>query len=76
MPDSDRPVESEDFRTLTGGFAFYPISHSNNIKINTEVLYMFDAESESIVQPNVFSSVRASPDGDQWVFRTQASLRW
>lgn len=76
MPDSDRPVENEDFSTLTGGLSFYPFPHTNNFKINTELLYMFDAESESIVEPNVNSSVRASPAGDQWVFRTQASIRW
>jgi len=76
LPDDDRPTENEDFRTLTGGFAFYPYPYTNNFKINTEVLYMFDAEAESIVGPNVNSSVRASPEDDQWVFRTQASLRW
>ena len=76
LPDDDRPTENEDFSTLTGGFAFYPYPYTNNFKVNTEVLYMFDAEAESIVAPNVNSSVRASPEDDQWVFRTQASLRW
>jgi hypothetical protein len=28
------------------------------------------------VSPNIFDSVRASPDGGQWVFRTQAVMQW
>jgi hypothetical protein len=30
----------------------------------------------SIVAPNTFSSVRASPAGDQIVFRTQTVVQW
>ncbi len=76
IPDSDRATEGEDFRTLTGGFAYYPIPHTDNIKLSAEGLYMFDAEAGSIVEPSVFSSVRASPAGDQRVIRIQANLRW
>jgi hypothetical protein len=76
IPDDDRPTEGDEFRTITTGVNFYPHPHTDNIKIGAEVLYMFDAEADSIVEPNPFSSVRASPDGDQWVFRTQAQIRW
>jgi hypothetical protein len=76
IPDNDRPTQNDNFRTLTAGFNFYPIPHTENIKIGSELLYMFDSEADSIVDPNVFDSVRASPDDNQWVFRTQAALRW
>jgi hypothetical protein len=76
IPDSDRPTEGDVFRTLTAGVNFYPIPHTDNIKIGTEMLYMFDAEADSIVEPNVFSSVRASPAGDQLVFRIQTVMQW
>jgi len=76
IPDNDRPVENENFRTLTAGFTYYPKAHTDNIKIIVETLYMFDPESDSIVGPSIFSSVRESPAGDQVVFRTQASVRW
>ena len=76
IPDNDRLLEGDDFRTLTAGVNYYPLPHTDNIKFSTELLYMFDAEADSIVQPNVFNSVRASPDDDQWVIRTQGSLRW
>jgi hypothetical protein len=76
IPDSDRPTEGDEFRTLTAGVNFYPKPHSDNIKIGAEMLYMFDAEADSIVQPNVFSSVRASPAGDQLVFRIQTVMQW
>ncbi len=76
MPDDDRLTENDDFRTLTAGVSFYPFPHTDNIKIGAEVLYMFDAEADSIVTPNTFSSVRASPADDQWVFRTQVQILW
>jgi hypothetical protein len=76
IPDRDRPTEGHDFKTLTAGVNFYPLPHTDNIKIGTEALYMFDAEADSIVSPNIFDSVRASPDGGQWVFRTQAVMQW
>jgi hypothetical protein len=76
IPDDDRPTEADDFRTLTVGANYYPVPHSDNIKIGLEALYMFDAEASSIVAPNVNSSVRASPAGDQWVVRLQATIRW
>jgi hypothetical protein len=76
IPDNDRTIENDKFRTLTAGFNFYPKPHSDNIRVNAEILYMFDAEATSIVEPNVFSSVRSSPAGDQVVFRTSAVLRW
>ena len=75
IPDDDRLLERDDFRTLTGGVNYYPLPHTDNIKLSTDLIYMFDAEADSIVQPNVFSSVRASSD-DQWVFRTHAQIRW
>ncbi len=76
IPDNDRPTEGDVFKTLTAGVNFYPIPHTDNIKIGSEVLYMFDAEADSIVDPNIFSSGRASPQGGQVVFRTQAVLQW
>jgi hypothetical protein len=76
IPDDDRPTQGDEFKTITTGFNFYPIPHTDNIKIGTEVMYMFDAEADSIVEPNTFSSVRASPDGGQWVIRTQAQILW
>ncbi|MEZ0122840.1 MAG: hypothetical protein AB9Q23_11700 [Candidatus Reddybacter sp.] len=76
IPDSDRLVEDDKFRTFTTGINFYPLPHTDNIKIGAELLYMFDAEADSIVQPNEFSSVRASSSGDQFVFRTQALMQW
>jgi hypothetical protein len=76
IPDDDRPTENDDFRTITTGVNFYPIPRTDSIKWGAEVLYMFDAEADSIVRPNTFSSVRASPDGGQWVVRTQAQLLW
>ncbi len=76
IPDDDRPTENDDFRTITTGVNFYPIPRTDSLKIGGEILYMFDAESDSIVQPNTFSSVRASPDGGQWVVRTQAQILW
>jgi hypothetical protein len=76
IPDSDRLTEGDEFKTLTAGLNFYPHPHTDNIKLNFEGLYMFDAEADSIVKPNVFSSVRASPAGDQVVFRTSAVMRW
>ncbi len=76
IPDDDRPTEGDEFKTITAGINFYPRPHTDNLKIGAEVLYMFDPESDSIVEPNTFSSVRASPDGGQWVFRTQAQILW
>jgi hypothetical protein len=76
ISDDDRPTEGDDFRTLTVGGNYYPFPHTDNIKIGLEALYMFDAEASSIVEPNVFDSVRASPAGDQWVVRLQATIRW
>lgn len=76
IPDNDRPTENENFKTLTTGASFYPIPRTDNIKFSTEFLYMFDSEADSIVEPNTFSSVRESPDGDQWVIRAQATIRW
>jgi hypothetical protein len=73
--DNDRS-EGGDFKTLTSGINFYPLPHTDNIKIGSEVLYMFDAEADSIVSSNTFSSVRSSPDGDQVVFRLQAVMQW
>jgi hypothetical protein len=76
IPDDDRLTENDDFRTITTGLNFYPIPRTDSLKWGAEVLYMFDAEADSIVQPNTFSSVRASPDGGQWVVRTQAQILW
>ena len=76
IPDRDRPIENDDFRTISTGLNFYPIPRTDSLKWGAEVLYMFDAESDSIVEPNTFSSVRASPDGGQWVVRTQAQVHW
>jgi hypothetical protein len=76
IPDSDRLTDGDEFKTLTAGLNFYPFPHTDNIRINFEGLYMFDPEADSIVAPNVFSSVRASPAGDQAVFRTSAVMRW
>jgi hypothetical protein len=76
IPDDDRPTEGEEFRTLTAGAGYYPFPDTDNIKISTELLYMFDAEANSIVAPSLLSSVRASPDGDQWGVRVQIHLRW
>jgi hypothetical protein len=75
-PDSDRPVEGDSFRTITAGLNFYLKPHSDSIKLQGELMYMMDPESESLVQPDTLTSVRASPDGGQFVFRTQAQLRW
>jgi hypothetical protein len=75
IPDSDRPTQDDNFKTVTTGVSFYPFPHTDNIKFSTEFLYMFDAESKSIVEPNQFSSVRAA-DGDQYVIRAQAHIRW
>jgi hypothetical protein len=76
IPDSDRPTEGDEFKTLTAGVNYYPIPHSDNIKLSLEGLYMFDAEADSIVAPNVFSSVRGSPAGDQVVIRGSAMIRF
>jgi hypothetical protein len=76
IPDSDRLTGGDNFKTLTSGVNFYPKPHTDNIKIGAEVLYMFDAEADSIVEPNIFDSVRASPAGDQVVFRLQGVLQW
>ena len=76
IPDSDRPTKGDEFKTVTAGVNFYPIPRTDNIKVSLEGLYFLDAEASSIVDPNVFSSVRASPAGDQWVIRTQAHIRW
>ena len=76
IPDNDRPVENENFRTLTAGLTYYPIPHTDNIKVMAETQYFFDPEAYSIVEPNIFTGVRASSAGDQVVFRIQTSLRW
>jgi len=76
IPDDDRPKESDHFRTFTVGSNYYPVPHTDNFKLGLETLYMFDAEASSIVEPNINSSVRASPAGDQWVIRLQATIRW
>ena len=76
IPDDDRLLEGDEFRTLTTGLNYYPLPHTDNIRLSTEFLYMFDAEADSIVEPNIFNSVRESPDGNQWVIRSQASVRW
>ncbi len=72
----NRPVENDDFRTLSTGINYYPHPHTDNIRIGTEAIYMFDAEADSIVEPNTFNSIQASPAGDQWVIRSQGHLRW
>ena len=73
IPDSDRDVLDEDFRTLTAGLNFYPFPETDNVKFSLEGLYMFDAESESIVEPNELASVRAAAD-DQFVLRLSFAL--
>jgi hypothetical protein len=75
LADDDR-VDGENFKTMTSGVNFYPIPRTDNIKIGAEVLYMFDASANSIVDSNTFSSVRSSPDGGQVVFRLQAVMQW
>ena len=75
-PDSDRPEEGDSFRTITAGLNYYPKPHTDSIKFQGELLYMLDPEAESLVQPDTLTSVRASPDGGQFVIRTQAQLRW
>ena len=75
-PDSDRPEEGDSFRTITAGLNYYPKPHTDSIKFQGELLYMRDPEAESLVQPDTPTSVRASPDGGQFVIRTQAQLRW
>jgi hypothetical protein len=76
MPDNDRLVENEDFKTLSTGINLYPHPHTDNIRFGVEALYMFDAEADSIVEPNTFNSIQASPEGDQWVIRAQGHFRW
>jgi hypothetical protein len=76
IPDSDRLMEGDEFKTLTAGVNFYPFPHTDNIRVNVEGLFMFDAEANSIVEPNVLSSVRESPAGDQAVFRTSVVIQW
>jgi hypothetical protein len=76
ISDNDRPVENEDFRTLSTGINYYPFPHTDNIRFGLEGVYMFDAEAYSIVEPNVFNSIQASPKGDQWVIRAQGHYRW
>jgi hypothetical protein len=76
IPDSDRLTEDEEFKTLTAGANYYPFPHTDNIKLFAETQYMFDSEADSIVEPNIFTSVRDSPAGDQIIFRTGLSLRW
>ena len=75
-PDSDRPQEGDAFRTITAGPYYYPKPRTDSIKFQGEVLYMLDPEAESLVEPDALTSVRASPDDGQFVFRTQAQLRW
>jgi hypothetical protein len=75
-PDNDRLTDGDDFRTFTVGANYYPRPHTDNLKVGLEALYMPDAEASSIVEPSVFSSVRASPAGDQWVVRLQTTIRW
>ena len=76
IPDNDRPVENEDFRTVSTGINWYPMPHTDNIRFGVEGIWMLDAEADSIVQPNTFTSVQASPEGDQWVIRAQGHYRW
>lgn len=76
IPDKDRPIQGKVFKTFTAGVNFYPIPRTDNIRLSTDFAYFFDAESRSIVQPNTFDSVQASPAGDQFVIRSQAHLRW
>ena len=75
IPDSARPTEGNEFKTVTTGLIYYPFPESDDIKLTTELLYMPDAQSDSIVEPNRFSSV-APASGEQWVMRVQALLRW
>jgi hypothetical protein len=76
IPDNDRPAENEDFRTFSTGINWYPLPHTDNIRFGVEGVYMFDAEADSIVEPNTFNSIQASPKGDQWVIRAQGHYRW
>ncbi len=76
IPDNDRLVENEDFKTFSTGINWYPFPHSDNIRFGVEGIYMFDAEADSIVEPNTFNSIQASPEGDQWVIRGQGHFRW
>jgi len=76
IPDKDRPTQGKVFKTFTTGINFYPIPRTDNIRLSTDFVYMFDAEARSIVMPNTFDSVQASPAGDQFVIRSQAHLRW
>jgi len=76
IPDKDRPTQGKVFKTFTTGINFYPIPRTDNIRLSTDFVYVFDAEARSIVMPNTFDSVQASPAGDQFVIRSQAHLRW
>lgn len=74
IPNGDRPVENDVFRTWTCGFNYFPISGTLAAKFSADLTYFFDAEATSIVGPSTNTSVLASADGDQFAIRVQFSL--
>ncbi len=80
LPDSERadnPMERGGiFQTLTAGCNHYITPASNSLKLSGDVVYFFDSEADSLVQPSDRTSVRASDEGGQFAFRLQISAQF
>lgn len=74
FPDSDRVSRNQEFKTLTAGFNYYPFPGSNAAKFSFDIMYMFDDEAGSLVNPSSNAGVLASNSDDQLTIRAQFSL--
>lgn len=76
FPDSNRDSRNEEFKTLTGGFNYYPYPTTNDVKLSFDLMYMFDDEAGALVDPSANAGVLASDEDGQIAARAQITLRF
>lgn len=74
FPDPRRTERNDEFKTLTAGFNYYPFPGSSSLKISCDMMYMFDDEADSLVNPSNNAGVLPSSAGDQIAVRGQVTL--
>jgi hypothetical protein len=75
-PDSDRVTNSDDFRTITTGLAWYIYPPTSNVKVNVELSYFLDPTTNTLVSPSNSLGLLSSPRGDQFAVTTQLGIVW
>ncbi len=74
IPDEDREMEDDEFRTITAGFNYYPFPGTIAAKFSFAALWFLDDERGSLVSPSTNVGVLESRDDDQFAIQAQFSL--